>query len=88
LNQRTRHDAGSLLPALEKLKQKDMSQQQILVDSFYGSDSNCEQAQKERDVAVIAPAMPGNQKKMHLADFTINDQGWITSCPQGFKRSG
>jgi hypothetical protein len=32
---------------------------------------------------VNAPAIPGNQKKMHLADFTINDQGWITSCPQG-----
>jgi hypothetical protein len=32
---------------------------------------------------VNAPALPGNQKKMHLADFTINDQGWITSCPQG-----
>jgi hypothetical protein len=38
-----RHDAGSLLPALKKLK----------------------------------------QREMHLADFTINDQGWITSCPQG-----
>lgn len=80
-----RHDAGSLLPALEKLKQKDMSPQQILADSLYGCDSNCEQAQKEHDVTVIAPAMPGNQKKMHLADFTINDQGWITSCPQGSK---
>jgi hypothetical protein len=78
-----RHDAGSLLPALEKLKQREMSPQQLLADSLYGSDSNCEQAQKEHDVTVIAPAMPGNQKKMHLADFTINDQGWITSCPQG-----
>lgn len=80
-----RHDAGSLLPALEKLKQRDMLPKQILADSLYGSDSNCEQAQKEHDVTVIAPAMPGNQKKMHLADFTINDQGWITSCPQGSK---
>jgi len=78
-----RHDAGSLLPALEKLKQQEMSPQQILADSLYGSDSNCEQALEEHDVTVIAPAMPGNQKKMHLADFTINDQGWITSCPQG-----
>lgn len=78
-----RHDAGSLLPALAKLKQREMAPEQILADSLYGSDSNCEQAQKEHDVTVIAPAMPGNQKKMHLADFTINDQGWITSCPQG-----
>ena len=66
-----RHDAGSMLPALVKLKQRDMLPQQILV--------------KEHDVTVIAPAMPGNQKKMHLADFTINDQVWIASCPQGSK---
>ncbi len=78
-----RHDAGSLLPALEKLKQREISPQQILADSLYGSDSNCEKALDEHDVTVLAPAMPGNQKKMHLADFTINDQGWITSCPQG-----
>lgn len=78
------HDTGSLLPALEKLKQREMSPQQILADSLYGSDSNCEQALDKHDVTVISPAMPGNQKKMHLAEFTINDQGWITSCPQGF----
>ena len=78
-----RHDTGSLLPALEKLKQREMSPQQILADSLYGSDSNCEKARKEHDVTVISPIMPGNQQKMHLADFTINNQGWITSCPQG-----
>ncbi len=78
-----RHDTGSLLPALEKLQQREMSPQQILADSLYGSDSNCEKALKEHDVTVIAPVMPGNQQKMHLADFTINNQGWITSCPQG-----
>jgi hypothetical protein len=78
-----RHDAGSLLPALEKLKQRDMSPQELLADSLYGSDANCEKALKVHDVCVIAPVMPGNQKKMQLADFTINDQGWITACPQG-----
>ncbi len=78
-----RHDTGSLLPALEKLQQREMSPRQILADSLYGSDSNCEKALKEHDVTVISPAMSGNQQKMNLADFTINDQGWITSCPQG-----
>lgn len=78
-----RHDTGSLLPALDKLKQREMVPRQILADSLYGSDSNCEKALKEHGVTVIAPIMPGNQQKMHLADFTINDQGWITSCPQG-----
>jgi hypothetical protein len=78
-----KHDAGSLLPALEKLEQQEVAPQQILADSLYGSDSNCEQALEKHGVIVIAPAMPGNQKKMHLADFTINGQGCITSCPQG-----
>jgi hypothetical protein len=77
------HDSGSLLPALEKLEQKEMSPQQILADSLYGSDANCEQALEEHDVNVIAPAMQGNQKKMYLADFTIDEQGRVTSCPQG-----
>jgi hypothetical protein len=78
-----KHDTGSLLPALEKLKQREMSPQQILADSLYGSDSNCEKARKEHDVTLISPIMPGNQQKKHLADFTINNQGRITSCPQG-----
>ena len=78
------HDAGALLPALEKLKQQDISPQEILADSLYGSDTNCEKALKEHDVIVIAPVMPGNQQKIQLADFTINDQGRITACPQGF----
>jgi hypothetical protein len=78
------HDTGSLLPALENLKQRDMSPKQILADSLYGSDTNCEKALEKHDVTVIAPAMSGNQQKMHLADFGVNNQGWITSCPQGF----
>jgi len=77
------HDAASLLPALEKLKQQEMSPQEILADSLYGSDGNCEKALQEHDVIVTAPAMPGNQQKMHLADFTIDTQGRIISCPQG-----
>ena len=77
------HDANALLPALEDLQERDMAPDEMLADSLYGGDTNCEQARKEYDVEVIAPAMPGNQKKMHLADFTIDDQGRIVSCPQG-----
>ena len=58
------HGARSLLPALEKLKQRNMSPQEILADSLYSiatppvqySDTNCEKALHEHDVAVIAPA--------------------------------
>jgi hypothetical protein len=77
------HDANALLPALDDLHKRDMAPDEMLADSLYGGDTNCEKARKEYDVEVIAPAMPGNQKKMHLADFTIDDQGRIVSCPIG-----
>ena len=78
-----RHDANALLPALEQLARQAMLPQELLADSLYGSDSNCETATQEYQVAVIAPAMPGNQKKFHLAEFTLDDQGRILTCPQG-----
>jgi len=77
------HDANALLPALAQLEQKDMLPREMLADSLYGSDSNCETAMKEHQVAVIAPVMPGNQKKIHLAEFTLDTQGKILTCPQG-----
>ena len=76
------HDANALLPALDKLHQRDSAPEELLADSLYGSDKNCEQARQEYGVEVIAPVMPGNQKKMHLADFTIDAQGRIVSCPK------
>ena len=77
------HDANALLPAIEDLQERDMAPEELLVDSLYGSDTNCEQAKDEHGVSVIAPAMPGNQKNMHLADFDLDDQGRIISCPKG-----
>jgi len=68
------HDANALLPALDDLHKQDMAPDEILADSLYGGDTNCEQARKEYGVEVIAPAMPGNRKKMHLVDFIIDDQ--------------
>ena len=77
------HDTNALIPALENLQQQNMVPEELLADSLYGSESNCEQGRNEYGVEVIAPAMPGNRKKMHLAEFTVDDQGWIVSCPRG-----
>ncbi len=77
------HDANALLPAIEDLKDRGMAPKELLADSLYGSDSNCEQATEEHDVEVIAPVMPGNQKKMPLAAFVLDDQGQVVSCPKG-----
>lgn len=78
-----KHDANSLLPALDALDKRDMVPDELLADSLYGSDSNREQSKEEYGTEVIAPAMPGNRKKMHLADFVIDEKGRVTSCPQG-----
>jgi hypothetical protein len=75
------HDANALIPAIEDLKNRDMAPDEILADSLYGSDDNCEKAKEEYGVDVIAPVMPGNQKKIPLADFTMNNNGKITACP-------
>ena len=77
------HDANALLPALAQLEQKAMLPQQMLADSLYGSDSNCETALQEHQVAVISPVMPGNQKKFNLTEFTLDDQGKVLTCPPG-----
>ncbi len=78
-----KHDSNALVPALENLQQQKMAPEELLADSLYGSEANCEQGRDEYGVEVIAPAMPGNRKKMHLAEFTVDDQGWIVSCPRG-----
>ena len=77
------HDANAVLPAIEDLKGRDMAPDELLADSLYGSDSNCEKAKDKHGVTLIAPVMPGNRKKMHLADFSLDDKGRIVSCPQG-----
>lgn len=78
-----RHDTNALVPALDDLQQKDMAPKELLADSLYGSESNCEKGRNKYEVEVIAPAMPGNRKKMHLAEFTIDDHGSVVSCPEG-----
>jgi hypothetical protein len=51
------HDANALLPTLEQLAQKGMLPEEMLADSLYGSDSNCEAALQEHQVTVIAPVI-------------------------------
>jgi hypothetical protein len=78
-----RHDANALLPAIEDLKERGMAPDELLADSLYGSDTNCEQALEKHNVTVVAPVMPGNQKKLQLADFELDNQGRVICCPGG-----
>jgi hypothetical protein len=77
------HDANALLPALEDLQERDMVPQELLADSLYGRDANCEQARDQYGTEIVAPVMPSNQKKTPLAEFSFDEQGMITSCPVG-----
>jgi hypothetical protein len=76
-------DANALIPAIESVKKRDLSPEEILADSLYGSDENQQHA-KQLGVEVVAPTM-GDPKKdtIPLSEFKTNRSGKIINCPQG-----
>ena len=76
-------DANGLIPGVESVKKRNLLPEELLVDSLYGSDENCQRA-KEHSVELIAPLM-GTPKAegMCLSDFTFTKEGRIISCPKG-----
>ena len=75
-------DAHALIPAIESTKERNLSPQEILADSLYGSDENTKKAKKD-SVELIAPVMGAPKEgNISLSDFKISD-GRIVSCPQG-----
>jgi len=76
-------DAHALLPALEAAAERNLGPQEVLADSLYGSDENCEAAQ-ERGVEVVSPVMGSPAEKvLLLADFEFAENGQVVRCPQG-----
>ena len=77
-------DANALLPAIESAKQRNVSPEELLADSLYGSDENCQKA-VELGVHVVAPAMGSIKKEDHinLSDFESTENGIVISCPEG-----
>ncbi len=76
-------DVHALIPALDSTKERELAPAELLADSLYGSDDNCERAQ-EMGVDVISPAM-GTPKEntLSLSDFQQSEKGIIMACPQG-----
>lgn len=76
-------DANALIPAIESTTKRDIGPKEVLADSLYSSDDNCQEA-KEKGVDVVAPTM-GSPKdtKVSLADFNIGKNGKVVSCPKG-----
>lgn len=75
-------DAGALLPAIESTRKKGLGPKEVLADSLYGSDENCQKA-KSLDAEVVAPVMGAAKYAISLADFTASNDGKIVACPQG-----
>jgi hypothetical protein len=76
-------DAHALIPALEGAAERNLAPQEVLADSLYGSDENCEAA-KEMGVEVVSPVMGSpTEKVLLLAKFEFAESGKVLACPQG-----
>jgi hypothetical protein len=76
-------DAHALLPALEAAAERGLAPQEVLADSLYGSDENCEAA-KAMGVEVVSPMMGNPTDKVQmLNNFTFAESGKVQECPQG-----
>jgi hypothetical protein len=78
-----RSDAEALIPLIEATQQRGVGPKEVLADSLYGGDDNCEKA-RERSVELISPVIGRPQEsELTLADFTWADEGAVRVCPQG-----
>ncbi len=76
-------DANALIPAIESTEEQDLKPRELIADSLYGSDDNCEQA-RQHDVEPVAPAMGSvDPDKLSPADFQLSEKGQVIACPQG-----
>jgi hypothetical protein len=77
-------DAHALIPAIESVKEHNLSPREVVADSLYGSDENAEKA-KEQGVELIAPVMgTPPEGDLSLSDFTVSEKGEIVACPKGY----
>lgn len=77
-------DAHALIPALESTAERGLDPEDVLADSLYGSDENCEAA-KTMGVEVVSPVMgTPTEKVLLLAEFEFAESGKVLQCPQGY----
>jgi hypothetical protein len=76
-------DAHALIPAIESSKQRGLAPEELLSDTLYGGDENCQKA-AQLGVEVISPTKGTKENDgITLSDFALNEQGDVVSCPQG-----
>ena len=64
--------------------QHNLSPEEVLADSLYGSSENCQKA-AELGVQIIAPTMGSIKKEDHfcLSDFESSENDVVLACPEG-----
>ena len=78
-------DAHALKPAVESVKENDLSPKEIQADTLYGSDDNHEYA-LDNGIDLVSPAKPVSSKsKNDISEFIFLDNGHVDSCPNGCK---
>jgi len=76
-------DAHALLPAIESSKKQGRAPEDLLSDTLYGGDENCQKAHK-LGVEVISPTKSIKEHdSITLSGFDLNQRGEVVSCPQG-----
>jgi hypothetical protein len=77
-------DTQALIPAIEDTQNRGLGPREVLADSLYGHDENCQKA-REMGIEVVSPLMGmPPQKGLNLADFSFTKQGKVSACPAGY----
>jgi len=76
-------DAHALIPAIESSKERVLAPEELLADTLYGGDENCQKA-AQLGVEVVSPTKSIKERDgITLLDFEMNEKGDVVSCPQG-----
>jgi len=75
-------DANALVPAIESSKERGLAPEELLADTLYGSDENCQKAAK-LGVELVSPAKSKDKEGITLSDFEVSEKGDVVSCPRG-----
>jgi len=75
-------DANALIPAIESSKEHGLAPEELLADTLYGSDENCQKAES-LGIEVVSPAKSKEKDGITLSDFKVSEKRHVVSCPQG-----
>lgn len=81
----TVHDGDRLDPALDDVRQRQLTPDLLLGDSHYGSNENIREA-NDGGTELLCPSMSVRGSRMGrltLEQFELNDQGLVRRCPAG-----